>query len=91
MESRFRTPETGLADLQEHLHRLGAGIPAGFTSAAARSISDHGTVICGWGCEGSFFQDAGVVTLPGGKPAPCRGDLKSGRVDGGDRVAIQPE
>ena len=82
----YWTPETGLVDLKEHLNDLGAGIPAGFTLAAAQSISDDGTVICGWGYEGLFFfQDAWVVILPGGKPEPCPGDLNGdGRVDGGD-------
>ena len=82
----YWTPETGLVDLKEHLNGLGAGIPAGFTLAAAQSISDDGTVICGWGYEGLFFfQDAWVVVLPGGKPVPCRSDLNDdGRVDGGD-------
>ncbi|MCP4837582.1 MAG: hypothetical protein GY895_22790 [Phycisphaera sp.] len=73
---------------------MGAGIPAGFTLAAARSIDDDGTFIRGWGCEGlSSFQDAWVVVLPGGKPAPYRGDLNGdGRVDGGDlgRLSLIP-
>ena len=82
----YWTPETGLVDLKEHLNGLGAGIPAGFTLAAAQSISDDGTVICGWGYEGLFFfQDAWVAILKGGEPEPCPGDLNGdGRVDGGD-------
>ena len=72
----YWTPETGLVDLKEHLNGLGAGIPAGFTLAAAQSISDDGTVICGWGYEGLFFfQDAWVAILKGGEPEPCPGDL----------------
>ena len=82
----YWTPETGLVDLKEHLNGLGAGIPAGFTLAAAQSISDDGTVICGWGYEGLFFfQDAWVAILKGGEPEPGPGDLNGdGRVDAAD-------
>ena len=57
-----------------------------YARAAAQSISDDGTVICGWGYEGLFFfQDAWVAILKGGEPEPCPGDLNGdGRVDGGD-------
>lgn len=65
-------------DLKEHRNGFGAVIPAGFTLAAARSINDDGTVICGWGCEGSC-------------PLPIRLDgLSADRPPGVDRGGRQP-
>ncbi|MCP4068863.1 MAG: hypothetical protein GY741_11350 [Phycisphaeraceae bacterium] len=81
----YWTPETGLVDLKEHLNGLGARIPVAFTLAAAQSISDDGTVICGWGYQGLFFQqEAWVIVLPS-DDIPCPADLNGdGTVGGAD-------
>jgi uncharacterized membrane protein len=81
----YWSAKTGLVALKDHLNELGANIPAGFTLAAAMSMSDDGRVICGWGYEGLFFfQEAWVVVLPGG-PDACPADFNGdGVVDGAD-------
>ena len=78
--------QAGAAAFARGGNAIDAAVTAGFTLAAAQSISDDGTVICGWGYEGLFFfQDAWVVILKGGEPEPCPGDLNGdGGVDGGD-------
>ena len=66
----YWSEDTGLVELRDHLESLGVELPAGFTLAAAQSISDDGRVICGWGYEDViFFPDAWIVVLPAGE---CR-------------------
>ena len=86
---RFRatvwTSEVGLMELKPYLNGLGAGIPEGFTLAAAMSISDDGRVICGWGYDGWIFaQEAWIAILPGADE-PCPADFNGdGVVNGAD-------
>ena len=88
-EATYWTEETGLVPLKDHLNALGAGIPAGFTLAAAQSISDDGRVICGWGYEDViFFADAWIVVLPA-EDVPCPADFNGdGTVDGADLTLL---
>ena len=68
---------------------LGVELPAGFTLAAAQSISDDGRVICGWGYEDVvFFADAWIVVLPA-EDVPCPADFNGdGTVDGADLTLL---
>ena len=88
-EATYWTEETGLVSLKDHLNALGAGIPTGFTLAAAQSISDDGRVICGWGYEDViFFADAWIVVLPA-EDVPCPADFNGdGTVDGADLTLL---
>ena len=85
----YWSEDTGLVELRDHLESLGVELPAGFTLAAAQSISDDGRVICGWGYEDViFFPDAWIVVLPAGEP-PCPADFDgNATVDGADLALL---
>ena len=85
----YWSEDTGLVELRDHLESLGVELPAGFTLAAAQSISDDGRVICGWGYEDViFFPDAWIVVLPAGE-SPCPADFDgNATVDGADLALL---